>query len=191
MPDKRTVLMGDDATNGGLFMFIADKEADLSAGTLYVAKWAQSSSAGAGAATLTWLKIGHATSDEIEALADTLTITDIMDIVTDEKNPPIDPTFTRIHFGAKFNWIRLKPGMEKAAAFLEAHRYAALRGASMGITKLEGTTVNAKDKILYSAMSQITASMVRGNDHSPDIALDKGISSGAVILVWGKEASVK
>ncbi|ATB58409.1 Protein of unknown function DUF839 [Xanthomonas citri pv. fuscans] len=35
MPDQRTVLMGDDATNGGLFMFIADRKADLSAGTLY------------------------------------------------------------------------------------------------------------------------------------------------------------
>jgi hypothetical protein len=180
MPDKRTVLMGDDATNGGLFMFVADKEADLSAGTLYVAKWAQTSSASAGAATLTWLNLGHATSDEIEALANTLTITDIMDIVTDELNPPTDPTYTKIHVGGKFNWIRIKTGMEKAAVFLETHRYAALRGASMGFTKLEGTTVNAKDKILYSAMSQITSSMVRGNAHSTDIALDKGISSGAV-----------
>ncbi|MCM3509158.1 DUF839 domain-containing protein, partial [Staphylococcus capitis] len=35
MPDQRTVMMGDDATNGGLFMFVADKAADLSAGTLY------------------------------------------------------------------------------------------------------------------------------------------------------------
>ena len=26
MPDNRTALMGDDATNGGLFMFVADKE---------------------------------------------------------------------------------------------------------------------------------------------------------------------
>ncbi|MFX8008357.1 alkaline phosphatase PhoX, partial [Acinetobacter baumannii] len=33
MPDNRTALMGDDATNGGLFMFVADKEKDLSAGT--------------------------------------------------------------------------------------------------------------------------------------------------------------
>ena len=30
MPDRRTVLMGDDATNGGLFVFVADKAADLS-----------------------------------------------------------------------------------------------------------------------------------------------------------------
>ncbi|SAK46226.1 alkaline phosphatase [Caballeronia calidae] len=180
MPDKRTVLMGDDATNGGLFMFIADKEADLSAGTLYVAKWTQTSSAGAGSATLTWLNLGHATSDEIENLANTLTIADIMDIVTDEKNPPTDPSYTRIHYSGKFNWIRIKPGMEKAAAFLETHRYAALKGASMGFTKLEGTTVNAKDKVLYSAMSQIVSSMVKGNAHSTDIALDKAITSGAV-----------
>jgi hypothetical protein len=34
MPDNRTVLMGDDATNSGYYVFVADKEKDLSAGTL-------------------------------------------------------------------------------------------------------------------------------------------------------------
>jgi uncharacterized protein len=126
------------------------------------------------------MNLGHATSDEIEALANTLTITDIMDIVTDEKNPPTDATYTRIHYSGKYNWIRIKPGMEKAAAFLETHRYAALRGASLGFTKLEGTTVNAKDKIVYTAMSQITSSMIKTSVHTMDIALDKQISSGAV-----------
>ena len=38
MPDNRTVLMGDDATNSGLFLFIADRERICRAGTLYVAK---------------------------------------------------------------------------------------------------------------------------------------------------------
>jgi uncharacterized protein len=181
MPDKRTVMMGDDATNGGLFMFVADKEADLSAGTLYVAKWAQTSSAGAGSATLTWMNLGHATSDEIENLANTLTITDIMDVVTDEKiGATLDTSYTRINYSGKYNWIRIKPGMEKAAAFLETHRYAALRGASLGFTKLEGTTVNAKDKIVYTAMSQITGSMIKTSKYTMDIALDKQISSGAV-----------
>jgi uncharacterized protein len=181
MPDKRTVMMGDDATNGGLFMFVADKEADLSAGTLYVAKWAQTSSAGAGSATLTWMNLGHATSDEIENLANSLTITDIMDVVTDEKlAATLDTSYTRINYSGKYNWIRIKPGMEKAAAFLETHRYAALRGASLGFTKLEGTTVNAKDKIVYTAMSQITGSMIKTSKYTMDIALDKQISSGAV-----------
>jgi len=177
MPDKRTVLMGDDATNGGLFMFIADREADLSAGTLYVAKWTQVSSSGAGAATLSWINLGHATSAEIEALANTLTAADIMDVKTAD---PADASYTKINFNGTFNWIRVKPGMNKAATFLETHRYAALAGASMGFTKLEGTTVNIKDKVLYSAMSRIEKSMVRGNAASTDVAVDKTISAGAV-----------
>lgn len=177
MPDQRTVMMGDDATNGGLFMFVADKAADLSAGTLYVAKWTQTSSTGAGAATLSWLRIGHATSAEIEALANTLKASDIMDLVTADPN---DASYTKIHFSGKFNWMRIKPGMEKAAAFLETHRYAALIGGSMGFTKLEGTTVNAKDKVVYTAMSRIETSMVKGNAVSRDVAVDKKISAGAV-----------
>ncbi|WP_246797235.1 PhoX family protein [Burkholderia perseverans] len=177
MPDQRTVMMGDDATNGGLFMFVADQPADLSAGTLYVAKWNQTSSAGAGAATLTWLRIGHATSAEIEALANTLTASDIMDLATTD---PADASYTPIHYGGKFNWIRIKPGMEQAAAFLETHRYAALIGASMGFTKLEGTTVDTRDKVVYTAMSRIETSMVKGNAVSRDVAVDRKISSGAV-----------
>jgi secreted PhoX family phosphatase len=177
MPDKRTVLMGDDATNGGLFMFIADREADLSAGTLYVAKWTQTSSSGAGAATLSWINLGHASSDEIEALANQLRASDIMDIATRD---PADPTYTKINYNGTFKWGRVKPGMTKAATFLETHRYAALAGGSMGFTKLEGTTVNIKDKVLYSAMSRIEKSMVRGNAASTDVAVDKTINAGAV-----------
>lgn len=66
MPDNRTVLMGDDYTNGGLFLFIADKEKDLSAGTLYVAKVGAgfSTDAAAAGAALSWIKLGSATSAE-------------------------------------------------------------------------------------------------------------------------------
>ncbi|WP_153100049.1 PhoX family protein [Paraburkholderia hayleyella] len=177
MPDQRTVLMGDDATNGGLFMFIADRPADLSTGTLYVARWQQQSSAGAGSARLAWLRLGHASSAEIEALADRLNFADIMDLALKE---PTEPGFTKIHFNGTFNWIRLKPGMTQAAAFLETHRYAALAGGSMGFTKLEGTTLNVRDKVLYSAMSRIEKSMVRGHPASSDVALERAISAGAV-----------
>ena len=173
MPDQRTVLMGDDATNGGLFMFIADKAAHLSAGTLYVAKWTQTSGVGPGNATLSWLKLGHATSAEIEAMTNKLKPTDIMDVKTAD---PQDASYTKIRYSGKDNWVKLKPGMEKAAAFLETHRYAALMGGSMGFTKMEGTTVNARDKIAYSAMSYIQSSMVDG---TTDIKV-QGPLSGAV-----------
>ena len=82
MPDNLTCLMGDDATNSGLFLFVADKEKDLSAGTLYVAKVGSGFSIDptAAGAALTWINLGHATSKEIETLANTLKISDIMDI---------------------------------------------------------------------------------------------------------------
>lgn len=160
MPDRRTVLMGDDATNGGLFMFIADRAADLSAGTLYVARWTQTSGVGPGAGTLKWIRLGHAASAQIEALADRLKAADIMDVKTSD---PQDASYTEIPFNGGTNWIRLHPGMEQAAAFLETHRYAAFMGGSLGFTKMEGTTVNAKDKIAYSAMSYVQTSMLDGS----------------------------
>ncbi|QSI34049.1 DUF839 domain-containing protein [Variovorax sp. RKNM96] len=162
MPDNRTALMGDDYTNGGFFMFVADKEKDLSAGTLYVAKVGTGFSidpAAAGAA-LTWIKLGHATSAEIEALANTVAPTDIMDV---KFTDPTDASYTKIFADGVAQWVKLVPGMEKAAAFLETHRYANLVGASMAFTKMEGTTVNAKDKIAYSALANIQSSMVKGN----------------------------
>lgn len=183
MPDQRTLLMGDDATNGGLFMFVADKEADLSAGTLYVAKLGGklSTDTAAPADTVTWVKLGHATSAEIEKLADTLKPAEIMEI---SKEDPKDPGYTRIAMSGSFHWVKLKPGMEKAAAFLETHRYAALMGGSMVFTKMEGTTINSKDKVAYSAISAIRDSMVKGGKgwyETSGVALDKALEAGGIL----------
>ncbi|MBO9101226.1 PhoX family protein [Rhizobium sp. VS19-DR104.2] len=183
MPDQRTLLMGDDATNGGLFMFVADKEADLSAGTLYVAKFAGnlSTDIAASADKVAWVKLGHATSDEIEKLADTVKPEAIMEIA---KEDPKDPNYTRIAMSGSFHWVKLKPGMEKAAAFLETHRYAALMGGSMAFTKMEGTTVNAKDKVAYSAISYIKDSMVKGGKgwyEASGIGFNKPLEAGGIL----------
>jgi uncharacterized protein len=173
MPDQRTVLMGDDYTNGGLFMFIADKAANLSAGTLYAAKWTQTSGTSAGSGTLSWIALGSAKSAEIEAMANKLKATDIMDVKTAD---PKDASYTKIRYAGKDNWVKLMLGMEKAAAFLETHRYAALKGATMGFTKMEGMTVDVRDKMAYAAMSYIQASMIDG---TTDIKV-QGPRAGAV-----------
>ncbi|MEP7159172.1 MAG: alkaline phosphatase, partial [Chloroflexota bacterium] len=76
----------------------------------------------------------------------------------------------------KRNWIKIKPGMEKAAAFLETHRYAAYIGGSLGFTKWEGTTLDAKDKVAYVAMSSIYRTMTDG---SSDIKVPRP-AAGAV-----------
>jgi hypothetical protein len=141
-------------------MFVADKARDLSSGTLYAAKWAQKSAANGGSADLSWIKLGHASSAEILALADALKAADIVDARTVN---PSDASYTKIPYSGKTNWVKFVPGKEKAAAFLETHRYAAFKGASLGFTKMEGTTVNIKDKVAYSAMSYIQASMQNGS----------------------------
>ncbi|WP_374356035.1 PhoX family phosphatase [Chitinimonas sp.] len=183
MPDNRTALMGDDATNSGLFVFVADREKDLSSGSLYVAKVGAGFSIdpAAAGAPLTWIKLGSATSAEIETLANTLKPTDIMEVATTD---PKDASFTKIYISGKVQWVKVKPGMDKAAAFLETHRFAALKGGSMAFTKMEGTTVNIKDKIAYSALQNMQSSMVRGNaawNEAYGVTIEKAVNAGGVL----------
>ena len=171
-PDNKTVLMGDDGANTGLFMFIADKEKDLSAGTLYVAKWTQTSATAGGAATLGWIKMGSASSAYVKGLADSLKASDIVTVVTID---PLDATFTKIAFNGTTEWVKFAAGKEVAAAFLETHRYAAFLGATLEFSKMEGVALNRKDKLAYVAMSRIEKSM---SDTLGDIQVGK-ISAGA------------
>ena len=184
MPDNRTVLMGDDATNSGYFVFVADKEKNLSAGSLYVAKVGSGFSIvpGDAAAPLSWIKLGSATSTEIRALVEGgIKPADIMDV---RSTDPADATFRKVISNGKTEWVKVIN--EKAAAFLETHRYAAYVGASMGFSKMEGTTVNIKDKVAYSALQNIQASMVAGNAANlpgNGISVAKALVAGAVMAL--------
>lgn len=159
MPDGKTVYLGDDGTHGLMSMFVADAAGNLDAGTVYAAKWNQVSDQNGGQANLQWVKLGHATSTEVKALADANTFDSIFDAVA-----PVSGTcatgYTRVRTGSTADeCLAVKPGMEKAAAFLETRRYAALMGATTEFTKMEGIAVNAKDKKLYMAISAIRDSM--------------------------------
>jgi hypothetical protein len=181
MPDNRTALMGDDATNGGLFMFVADKEKDLSSGTLYAAKYTSELNA-TSTATLSWVKLGSASSAEIQALVSGgIKPTDIMESLTTDPN---DASYTKIVVNKVSLWVKVKPGQEKAAAFLETHRYATLKGASTAFSKMEGTTVNIKDKKAYSAMAAIRDSMVTGksgNVPALNVKFASAINAGGIL----------
>jgi hypothetical protein len=135
------------------------------------------------AAPLTWIKLGSATSAEIKTLADTLKPTDIMLVSAVD---PLDASYTKINANGKAEWVKLNTGMEKAAAFLETHRYASLVGASMGFSKMEGTTVNIKDKVAYSALQNCVTSMVAGNAYNTPgngISIPKALNAGAVMAL--------
>ena len=166
MPDKRTCLMGNDATNAGIFMFVAHRPADLSSGVLYVAKMTQKSVAGdkLGDFEVNWIKLGSATSAEIEAMVkNNIKLSDFMDVKTSD---PSDPTYSKIMYNGTANWIKMLSNSafaHKAAAFLETQRYAALMGASMAFTKNEGTTVDVSSKKAYSAISYQYKSMLAGD----------------------------
>ncbi|MGE4501782.1 MAG: PhoX family phosphatase [Thiomicrospira sp.] len=157
MPDQRTAYYGDDGSNVALFMFVADKQADLSAGTLYAAKVEQT---GGYEGNLSWIKLGHATNSEVKALADSLTFGDIFNNVAPNEDKTCPTGYTRIRAGSSTDeCLTVKTGMEQAAAFLESRRYAALLGATVEFNKMEGIAVNDKDKKLYMAISYLDGGM--------------------------------
>ncbi|PKQ24215.1 MAG: hypothetical protein CVT65_04245 [Actinobacteria bacterium HGW-Actinobacteria-5] len=172
-PDGRTAFMGDDGGFTGMFMFVADRVADLSSGTLYAAKWRQTSPAGTdgGSAKLSWIRLGHGSDREIRSLVEGgITFSDIFEV---SNTDPGDPGFTKVHTYAGTEWLKLNPGMEKAAAFLETRRYAALRGATTEFNKFEGVTHNARDKKVYLVMSRVEGGMADGTG-DVQLAQNKG-----------------
>ncbi|WP_082797501.1 Ig-like domain-containing protein [Neobacillus drentensis] len=177
MPDNRTAYFGDDGGNTGLFMYVADQSEDLSAGTLYAAKFAQTDTTNGGTGDLTWIKLGHANDKEIKAIIDSgIKYSDIFDSAD---TPQAGYTPIKQYTNSKVEYVKLKPGMEKAAAFLESRRYAAYLGATTEFNKMEGVTYNAKDKKVYIAISDQSGSMEKDTKGEPtdDIQLPK-IKSG-------------
>lgn len=182
MPDGRTAYMGDDGTNVQLTMFVADKAGDLSAGTLYGAKWFQLSDQNGGSGELKWIKLGHATDAEVKAIIDSgVTFSDIWDAAAFDTTTKTCPQgYKHIRAGSSADeCIKLKPGMEKAAAFIETRRYIAWLGGTTEFNKMEGVAVNAKDNKLYLAISYIDRGMTsQTGEPVDDIRLPK-INAGA------------
>ncbi|KIL39080.1 alkaline phosphatase [Gordoniibacillus kamchatkensis] len=180
-PDQKTVFFGDDGGNTMLFMYVADKAQDLSAGTLYAAKFTQTADdANGGAGTLSWINLGHATDAEIKAYIDKgVKFSDIFDTADKDTDG-----FSKIktYPSGKTEWLKVKPGMEKAAAFLESRRYGAMLGATAEWNKMEGVAANAKDKKMYVVISYMEKGMeadTKKADPVDDIHMKK-IKAGVV-----------
>lgn len=178
MPDKKTVYQTDDGTNCILSMFVADNSQDLSAGTLYVAKWNQTSGTGAGAADIKWINAGHATDAEIKAFVDAKhTFADIFEVEALSADKKVGSgsgkcstgyTSTNANASGVHECLKLKPGMEKIASRLETRRYAGYIGATTEFRKEEGLAFNPEASKLYIAMSDISNGML-DNDPKKDL----------------------
>jgi secreted PhoX family phosphatase len=173
--DDRTAIGGDDGKNTGLFMFVADEDKDLSAGTIYAAKVTQLSAENGGRFTLDWIRLGHADDDEIQELIDDgIQFSHIFDVSIED---PSDPTYTKVTTYMGTEWLRLKDGMEQAAAFLETRRYAALLGATTEFSKMEYIAFNKQDRKFYLTISRVEAGMA---DTVGDIQVAR--NDGGIIL---------
>lgn len=168
MPNQKTVYTSDDGSRVGLFRYEADRAGDLSAGTLYAAKWIQTSPLyGAnervaaefrdgGSADIEWVELGHATDDEIRDIIDSgTTFADIFE----EDVPGCTAIANR---DASSECLKVRDGMEKAAAFLETSRYAGIEGATTEWEKMEGITLDPETNTMYLAMSRVINNMTDG-----------------------------
>jgi len=159
MPDEKTAYLSDDGTNVGFFMYIADTAKDLSAGTLYAAKWIQTSSVNGGAADLIWIKLGHSTDAAIKTIIATEPkFSDIFETGTVTADA-CDAGFSFVHTAAGKECLKVKTGKETEAAFLETRRYAATLGATTEWKKEEGITFDPDNRKLYVSMSVVGSLM--------------------------------
>lgn len=172
MPDKKTVYLTDDGTNDGFYRFVADKEGDLSAGTLYAAKWTQTAWRDGGAAKLSWINLGHAHNEDIKklALSGTLRFSQIFDVANplDENAGTCEKGFTFVNTQTGRECLAVKDinqdnridGRDEAlAARLETRRMAAYKGATTEFRKFEGFTYNPKNHKAYVALSSLARGM--------------------------------
>jgi len=164
MPDAKTIYMSDDGTAKGFWKFVSDSEihefeADWE-GTLYAAKLDQIKADNGGSFHISWIRLGHAKDSEIKSIIDSkVKLTDIFSIAQPDKNRNCKDEYTLIYEDAKLECLKIKPGQEKAAAFLESRKYAAYKGASIEFRKEEGLTYDKDKNVIYVAMSSIEKSM--------------------------------
>lgn len=186
MPDQKTVYISDDGTNTLVEMFVADTAGDLSAGTLYAAKWVQlANNSKGGSARLEWVNLGHATAAQVKTAIDAGTrFNDLFDYLpsatTDVATCTANgyQTINKGHDGvaSDYECLKIKAGAdEKVVSRLETRRYAALKGATTEFRKVEGFTYNPERRTAYIAMSEVNKGMLAaslatanhkgGNDH--------------------------
>lgn len=188
LPDSKTAYISDDGSYVGLWRFVADEAEDLSAGTLYAAKWHQTDTENGGSADLTWVDLGHATNEEIRDFIDRgVKLSDIFETEPlDEEGESCPPDFveTEHTWSVDHGWdgecLLLRVGNNRsekfnsddevhtAASRLETRRYAAYNGATTEWEKMEGIAYDPMTNTLYQAMSRVRKGM---SDDKGDIQL--------------------
>lgn len=167
MPDKKTVYMSDDGSNVGLFMFVADKAEDLSAGTLYAVKLKQNSDVNGGEFSVTWIDLGHTTDTDIRKIVATQPkFSNFFETADANEDNSCPAGFTSVNTSAEHECLKLKAGVdETVVSRVETRRYAGYKGATTELNKEEGITFNPMTNKLYVAMSSIQKGMEKNQKY--------------------------
>ncbi|MDG6777112.1 DUF839 domain-containing protein [Thiomicrorhabdus sp. zzn3] len=185
MPDQKTVYLSDDGTNGGFYLFIADRPQDLSAGTLYAARWQQTSDKGLGEAQIHWISLGHARDRYIRQwVAKKLHFSDLFASAQPNSTGLCPSAFVSINTSAGHECLQLKDingdqTVNEADAIiasrLETRRMAAYMGATTEFRKGEGITFNPHSGELYLSLSEIARGMENyAKKGKPNAQYDQG-----------------
>ncbi len=191
MPDSKTVYLSDDGTDVVFYKFIADKAKDLSAGTLYAAKWSQTSSANGGSADISWVDLGHATDAEIKtALDKKYVFGDIFSTASRTASNACPTGFLASNWGGKNECLQIKSGMEKIASRLESGRVAGMKGATTEFAKMEGITYNPQNHEAYLVISRVEKGMEDNHKQGKaETKYDKG-GKNDIRLPWNRCGTV-
>lgn len=172
MPDEKTAYISEDGTNTGFYRFVADRKGDLSAGTLYAAKWKQTSSQGAGAADIEWIDLGHGTDTEVDmALKLGVKFSDIFETARFDDGGICPEGYSSSNAEAVSECLKVRPGMDVLASRLETRRYASMLGATTEFSKMEGIAFDPDGNRLFLSMSEVEKGM---EDAVADNRYDKG-----------------
>jgi len=186
MPDHRTLYMSDDGNFKGFYKFVLDKPVTTFTpewkGTLYAAKLSQRSAQNGGSFSVHWRELGHAKDSEIAAMVkQKMRLSDMFDIAKPDASYRCPEDYRKINEDDATECLRLKPGMHRAAAFLETRKYAAYLGATMEFRKGEGITFDPVSRTLFLSLSSIDKSMTddyEGMEVNNDMRLEQNFCGG-------------
>ena len=164
MPDQKTVYLSDDGSNTVFFKFVADQAGDLSAGTLYAAKFKQrdESNAADPATTsfdISWIALASGSNSVVERWKQ-----DYDGLTPDDHK---SGTTSYISDQEISSWARGK-AKDDRVAFLESRKAARAKGATAEFNKMEGVMINyagaktGRAPFMYIAMSDISGGMADG-----------------------------
>jgi len=175
MPDAKTVYITEDFYTQGFYKFVADNPGDLSAGTLYAAKFTtingQKDLLNAEL-SVDWINLGHAMNSQFDYDSFSSLNTSSWFHVTSPNDEGDCPSGFRPFLMNNFEsdmteCIKLKQyANHTIASRLETQRYAAWLNATQEMSKTEGLAFNSdlKDRI-YLGISRVYRGMANDVRH--------------------------